>query len=164
MDGNEKIGENEMISEEEVSSEMKRIEELLETQGELNKKILRSSRLHNVLLAIIAAVFVVMGVVFYGAIQALTRGIPGLVTSAQALITNTDHAVADVTGKVDELDIDALNDSIQGISSINYKGLNTSIGGLASAVESFQEFVDTLSHPANAIGSLFGGGRSSSRN
>lgn len=162
MDENEKVGENEIAADEGVSSEMKRIEELLEAQSTQNKKILRSSRLHNVLLAIIAASFVIMGFVFYGAVQTLTRGIPGLVTSAQALITNTDHAVADVTEKVDELDIDSLNDSIKGISSINYKGLNTSIGGLASAVESFQDFVDTLSHPANAIGSLFGG--RSSRN
>lgn len=162
MEEKEKVDNIETAPSDSVS-EMKRIEELLEETTEMNKKILRSSRLHNVFLAIIAAAFVIVGFVFYGAIQTLTRGIPGLVTSAQALITNTDHAVADVTEKVDELDIEALNESIQGISSINYKGLNTSIGGLASSVEAFQDFVDALSHPANAIGSLFGGG-SSSRN
>lgn len=137
---------------------LSRIETLLTEQTQQTKKLLRSSRLRNVLMIIIAVTFVVSAFAFYGALQTLTKDIPDLITQARSLIGNTNRAVEDITGKIDELDIDALNDSIEGIASINYRGLNTSIGGLASAVDSFEEFVDNLSRPASAISSIFGGG------
>ena len=134
-----------------------RIEALLTEQKEQTRKLLRSSRLRNVLMIIIAVTFVVSAFAFYGALQTLTKDIPDLVAQARNLITNTNRAVEDITGKIDELDIDALNESIEGIASINYKGLNTSISGLASAVSSFEDFVDNLKRPASAISSIFGG-------
>lgn len=132
------------------------IEELLTQQNAQSHKLLRSSRLRNVLILVLVGVLIVAAIAFYGSLQTITKDIPDLVTSARSLISNTNSAVDDVISKVDELDIDALNDSIKGISEINYRGLNTSISGLASAVETFENFVDTLSHPASAIGSLFG--------
>lgn len=134
-----------------------RIEELLTAQKEETRKLLRSSRLRNILLLILVGVLVFAAFAFYGSLQTITKDIPDLISSARGLVNNTNHAVEDVVSKVDELDVDALNDSIRGISQINYRGLNTSISGLASAVEGFEEFVDKLSRPASAFGSLFGG-------
>lgn len=138
---------------------LERIEALLTAQKEESHKLLRSSRLRNILILVLVGVLIFAAIAFYGSLQTITKDIPDLVIAARGLIDNTDTAVNDVIAKVDELDIDALNSSIQGISEINYRGLNTSISGLASAVESFQNFVDALSAPANAFGSLFGGGR-----
>lgn len=137
---------------------LRHIEELLQTQTEQNKKILRSSRWRTVLMFIFVAAFVIVGIAFYGVLQNITRDIPQVISEVEDLISNADGAVKDIVGKVDELNIDALNESIEGIASINYKGLNTSIGGLAKSVESFQAFVDALSTPAQTIGGLFGGG------
>lgn len=133
------------------------IEELLTQQKTETHKLLRSSRLRNILLLVMVGVLIVAAVAFYESLQTITKDIPDLVVAARSLISNTNNAVNDVVSKVDELDIDSLNDSIKGISQINYRGLNTSISGLASAVEAFEDFVDTLSRPASAFGSLFGG-------
>lgn len=156
-------GETCMSEEQSIQTEtgsqdvLSRIEALLIEQNKHTQKMLRSSRLRNILLIIIAAAFVITAVAFYGTLQTLTKDIPDLIAQARSLISNTNRAVEDITGKVDELNIDALNESIEGIASINYKGLNTSISGLASAVDSFETFVDNLSRPANAISSIFGG-------
>lgn len=150
------MDEQNTISSASSAETLARIEELLTQQKEESHKLLRSSRLRNVLILILVGVLIAAAIAFYGALQTITKDIPDLVTSARSLITNTNSAVDDVITKVDELDVDALNDSIKGISQINYRGLNTSISGLASAVEAFEDFVDTLSHPASAIGSLFG--------
>ena len=142
-----------------TAASLARIEELLTEQKAESHKLLRSSRFRNILILVLVGVLVVTAFAFYDSLQTITKDIPDLVDSARGLIRNTNTAVDDVITKVDELDIDALNSSIQGIAEINYKGLNTSISGLASAVETFEEFVDALSRPANAFGSLFGSSR-----
>ncbi|MBD5560281.1 MAG: hypothetical protein HDQ87_08010 [Clostridia bacterium] len=136
-----------------------RIEELLTAEKENSRKLLRSSRLRNVLMIIFVGVLIVTAIAFYDSLQTITKDIPDLVVSARSLIGNVNGAVDDVIDKVDELNIEALNDSIEGISEINYQGLNTSITGLANAVQGFEDFVDALQRPANAFSSLFGGGR-----
>lgn len=146
----------EITSPSSTSEKLAHIEALLEKETEQSRKLLRSSRFRNILLAAMVAVLAIAAFMLYGSIQNITKEVPAVVSAAHSLIDNTDTAVKDVTGKIDELDIESLNESIEGISSINYKGLNTSIGGLADAVEQFEDFVDTLSHPASAIGSLFG--------
>lgn len=135
-----------------------RIEELLKLQTEQNKKLLRSSRWRTAFLLVLAAAFIIFGILFHGIITSITQDIPQVISEADELVVTATTAVRTIVNKIDALDIDALNDSIDGIASINYAGLNTSIGGLSSAVERFETFVDALQNPGRAIGGLFGGG------
>lgn len=137
---------------------LERIEELLTTQNELNKKLLRSSRWRTAFLFVMVAAFIVFGVMFHGILTNITQDIPRVVNEADELIVTATNAVKTVVTKIDTLNIDALNESIEGISEIDYSGLNTSIRGLASSVEAFEKFVDTLQNPGRAISGLFGGG------
>lgn len=136
---------------------LSRIEELLKLQTEQTKKLLRSSRWRTVFLCALVVTFVVAGFAFYNLAQDATARIPAVMDQADELIVSARAAIQTIVTKFNSLNIDALNESIEGIASINYRGLNTSIEGLASAVESFQSFVDALSHPAQTIGGLFGG-------
>lgn len=140
------------------SAALARIEQLLQEQAELNRKLLRSSRWRTVWMFVLVAAFVVFGVLFHNVLTTITQDIPQVISEADELVVTATSAVKTVVNKIDSLDIDSLNESIEGIASINYKGLNTSIGGLASSVESFEKFVDTLKNPGRAIGGLFGAG------
>lgn len=136
---------------------LSRIEELLKEQTEQNRKLLRASRWRTIFLLALVVTFIVAGFAFYNVLTAITREIPRVLEEVDDLIANAKTAIQTIVRTVDSVNIDALNESIEGIAKIDYDGLNTSIEGLASAVQGFQTFVDALSHPANAIGSLFGG-------
>lgn len=140
------------------ASALSRIEELLQLQIEQNKKLLRSSRWRTWFLFAFVAVIIVFGALFHGILTNITQDIPQVIDEADELVVTATTAVRTIVNKIDTLDIDALNESIEGISSIDYAGLNTSIRGLATSVEGFQSFVDALQHPGRAIGGLFGAG------
>lgn len=139
------------------SAMLSRIEELLQTQVTQNKKLLRASRWRTFFLIALVGVFIVFGSMFYSTIRHITDDIPRVIDEADELIVTATDAVRTIVTKIDALDIDALNESIEGIASIDYSGLNTSIGGLASSVEKFEAFVDALQNPGRAIAGLFGG-------
>ena len=139
------------------SAALGRIEELLRQQSKQNQKLLRASRVRTVFLLVLVGAFIIFGAMFYSTITRITNDIPRVLDEADELIVTATDAVRTVVSKIDALNIEALNESIEGISSIDYKGLNTSIGGLATSVEKFEDFVDALQNPGRAIAGLFGG-------
>lgn len=141
-----------------TSAALARIEQLLQEQNEQNKKLLRSSRWRTVCLFIFVAAFIIFAALLHGVLTSITQDVPQVIDEADELVVTATNAVRTVVNKIDTLNIDALNESIEGISSIDYSGLNKSIGGLASSVENFENFVDALQNPGRALGGLFGGG------
>ena len=139
-----------------ASRHLQRIEELLEKQAEHNEKMLRASRSRTVFLVIFVIFFALLGISMYVSMQAMTQGLPELIDSTSTLVSQASVDLQEVVDHINSIDFQSMNEALQGIASIDYESLNVSINGLQQGVEAFQGFVDALSSPFNAVGSLFG--------
>ena len=121
--------------------ELKQNESLLTAQAEHNKKLLRSSRVHTVILLVFVVVFAVGIFAVNGTLASATRELPAMLES----ITNLTDTAAKEIGRMDDIDFDALNEAIKGISTIRFDVLNESIKALTDIIKPFAGFMGALS-------------------
>ena len=122
-------------------SGLERIEALLAAQAEHNKKLLRSSRVHTVILLVFVVVFAAGIVAVNGTLASATKELPVMLES----ITNLTDTAAKEIGRMDDIDFDALNETIKGISTIRFDVLNESIQALTDIIKPFANFMGALS-------------------
>ena len=120
---------------------LERIEALLEQQVELGRKTLHSSRIHTVLL-ILFAVLLAIGIGVVGAtLSQAAAGLPAALESRSGL---ADTAAVEI-GRLDEFDIAALNEVVEGLASIRFDVLNESIQALTDIIKPFAGFMGAFS-------------------
>ncbi|MBC5647636.1 hypothetical protein [Christensenella tenuis] len=122
-------------------SGLERIEALLAAQAEHNKKLLRSSRVHTVILLVFVVVFAAGIFAVNGTLASATKELPVMLES----ITNLTDTAAKEIGRMDDIDFDALNETIKGISTIRFDVLNESIQALTDIIKPFANFMGALS-------------------
>ena len=120
---------------------LERIEALLEQQVEIGRKTLRSSRIHTVLL-ILFAVLLVIGIGVVG--TTLSQAAAGLPAALESISGLADTAAVDI-GRLDEFDIAALNEVVEGLASIRFDVLNESIQALTDIIKPFAGFMGAFS-------------------
>lgn len=122
-------------------SGLERIEALLAAQAEHNKKLLRSSHVHTAILLVFVVVFAIGIFVIGGTLANATKELPVMLESITKL---TDTAAKEI-GRMDDIDFDALNETIKGISTIRFDVLNESIQALTNIIKPFANFMGTFS-------------------
>ena len=120
---------------------LERIEALLEQQVEIGRKTLRSSRIHTVLL-ILFAVLLVIGIGVVG--TTLSQAAAGLPAALESISGFADTAAVEI-GRLDEFDIAALNEVVEGLASIRFDVLNESIQALTDIIKPFAGFMGAFS-------------------
>ncbi len=120
---------------------LERIEALLEQQVELGRKTLRSSRIHTVLL-ILFAVLLAIGIGVVG--TTLSQAAAGLPAALESISGLADTAAVEI-GRLDEFDIAALNEVVEGLASIRFDVLNESIQALTDIIKPFAGFMGAFS-------------------
>ena len=120
---------------------LERIEALLEQQVEIGRKTLRSSRIHTVLL-ILFAVLLVIGIGVVG--TTLSQAAAGLPAALESISGLADTAAVEI-GRLDEFDIAALNEVVEGLASIRFDVLNESIQALTVIIKPFAGFMGAFS-------------------
>ena len=120
---------------------LERIEALLEQQVEIGRKTLRSSRIHTVLL-ILFAVLLVIGIGVVG--TTLSQAAAGLPAALESISGLADTAAVEI-GRLDEFDIAALNEVVEGLASIRFDVLNESIQALTDIIKPFAGFIGAFS-------------------
>lgn len=120
---------------------LERIEALLEQQVEIGRKTLRSSRIHTVLL-ILFAVLLVIGIGVVG--TTLSQAAAGLPAALESISGLADTAAVEI-GRLDEFDIAALNEVVEGLASIRFDVLNESIQALTDIIKPFAGFMGAFS-------------------
>jgi hypothetical protein len=120
---------------------LERIEALLEQQVELGRKTLRSSRIHTVLL-ILFAVLLAIGIGVVG--TTLSQAAAGLPAALESISGLADTAAVEI-GRLDEFDIAALNEVVEGLASIRFDVLNESIQALTDIIKPFVGFMGAFS-------------------
>ena len=99
--------------------------------------MLGSSHTHTVILIIFVVVFAIGLFALNATFSTATQELPAMMRSATEL---TDTATREI-GKLEELDIEALNDAIKGISSIRFDVLSQSIEELQKIISPFASFM-----------------------
>ena len=119
------------------AGKLDKIETLLREQQAHNRKMLRSSHTHTVILIIFVVVFAIGLFALNATFSTATQELPAMMRSATEI---TDTATREI-GKLEELDIEALNDAIKGISSIRFDVLSQSIEELQKIISPFASFM-----------------------
>ena len=120
---------------------LERIEALLEPPVEIGRKTLRSSRIHTVLLMLFA-VLLVSGIGVVG--TTLSQAAAGLPAALESISGLADTAAVEI-GRLDEFDIAALNEVVEGLASIRFDVLNESIQALTDIIKPFAGFMGAFS-------------------
>ncbi len=140
-----------------------RIEMLLISQAEYNRKMLKAARIRAVILAAMAAVFAIGFLAFYNVVKTITVDVPQLIVSTNKLVETAETDIDQVVKNINKIDFEEVNTAmreiskaVQGIGTIDFNNINKSIEALSTGVTAFQKFAEALAAPATAVGNLFG--------
>ncbi len=113
-----------------VLKQLTKIEELLTEQVAQNKKAVKSSHVHTAVLVVFVAIIAIGLFVANTTLTKATQELPAMLES----ITHLTDTATDEIGKLGDLDIASLNDTIKGISTIRFDVLNDSIKALTTII------------------------------
>ncbi len=130
------------------AASLARIEQLLEQQAKHNKKMMGGARVRTVALVIILVMVVICAVLFfsmYSTLMISLNSLPDLIASVNKLATSTQSDLADIMASVKDINFNAINTTLEGVSKIDFGALNSSIVDLQKGVETFKGVVETIS-------------------
>ncbi len=138
----------------ETEGRLSRIEILLVSQAEHNKKMLSQSRVRTIILLIFTAIIAI------GVVAMLVLGGPmfaegsQLIDSVRGLSDSATVELENISAIIDGINIDELTDAVKNISEaakqlagLDFDGINEGIAGLNEGVMAFQSFAEALSNP-----------------
>ncbi|MEA5003141.1 MAG: hypothetical protein VB081_06545 [Christensenella sp.] len=114
---------------------MEGMEALLVEQREHNKKALRSSRTHTVIMLVFVVVFAVGLFVMNATLQSATKDLPAMFQAVTQLTETATKDLDETIAQINALDFGALNDTIKGIAEIPFDALGESIAALQAIIK-----------------------------
>lgn len=123
---------------------MEGMEALLVEQREHNKKALRSSRAHTVILIVFVIVFAAGLFAMNATLQSATKDLPAMLQAVTQLTETATKDLDETIAQINALDFGALNDTIKGIAGIPFDALGESISALQDIVKPFAAVMGAL--------------------
>ncbi len=123
------------------------IEELLRQQLVQNTRQLRNTRARTIAVIAMAVFFVVAAVFITLSFRRVTEGVPRLIDDLDQTVTRAGDDMDEALATIERIDLVGINKVIGDVGKINFEALNTSIQGLAEAVENFRAFTELLRNP-----------------
>lgn len=122
-----------------------RLEQLLQTQTEQNKKLLASSKIRTIFTVCLAAAIVIGIFAIYGLFANITKEFPQLVQSTTELVDMTQNDLSGILTNIGDIDFKALDEGVKGFASLDFASINSSIQALEATIRPFAEFIGLLS-------------------
>ncbi len=123
---------------------MEGVEALLVEQREHNKKALRSSRVHTVIMLIFVVVFAVGLLAMNSTLQNATKDLPAMFQAVTKLTETATKDLNETIAQINALDFGALNDTIKGIAGIPFDALGQSIASLQAIIKPLATMMGTF--------------------